>query len=164
MKKILLSIVVILILPIAAFADWGVGGAAFLKSPVLLGQEIDADYLNVNQFSFGGDLRYKQGWFQAEGLLLYSAGDISSLDAYLDAGVALDLSIARLSIGAGPNFSNNFGESDPIQAGLNAKVSADVVFGPISCGLSYIMSMNLDNGLAVKTGSGLLGASILYWY
>jgi len=130
---------------------------------VLLGQAIDTNNMNVNQFSFGGDLQYKLGWFQAEGLLLYSAGDIDSLNLYLDAGVALDLSLLRLSIGAGPNFANNFGESHPVQAGLNAKIGADIMFGKVSCGLSYIMALNLDNGIAVNTGSGLLGLSLLFW-
>jgi hypothetical protein len=113
--------------PIAVFADWGIGGAVFYKSPVLLGQSIDTTSVNVNQFSFGGDPRFKLGWFQAEGLLLYSAGSVSSLNLYLDGGVALDLTILRLSIGAGPNFINNFSNSPPTQAGLNFKAGADVV-------------------------------------
>ncbi len=163
MKRRVLILAVLVILPVAVFADLGIGAAAFYKSPVLLGQPIDTDNLNVNQFSFGGDLRFKLSWFQAEALLLYSAGDVSSLNAYLDAGLALDVAILRLSLGAGPNFTYNFGESSPAQAGLNAKVGADVMLGPISFGLSYIMSMNIDNGLYVNTGSGLLGAQVLFW-
>lgn len=163
MKKPVLILAVLLILPVAVFADWGIGGAAFYKSPVLLGQPIDTNNLNVNQFSFGGDLRFKLSWFQAEALLLYSAGDVNSLNAYLDAGMALDVAILRLSLGAGPNFTYNVGESSPIQAGLNAKVGADVKLGPISFGLSYIMALNMDNGLYINTGSGLLGVQVLFW-
>lgn len=163
MKKPVLILAVLLILPVAVFADWGIGGAAFYKSPVLLGQPIDTNNLNVNQFSFGGDLRFKLSWFQAEALLLYSAGDVNSLNAYLDAGMALDVAILRLSLGAGPNFTYNVGESSPIQAGLNAKVGADVKLGPISFGLSYIMALNIDNGLYINTGSGLLGVQVLFW-
>ena len=163
MKKPVLILAVLLILPVAVFADWGIGGAAFYKSPVLLGQPIDTNNLNVNQFSFGGDLRFKLSWFQAEALLLYSAGDVNSLNAYLDAGLALDVAILRLSLGAGPNFTYNVGESSPIQAGLNAKVGADVKLGPISFGLSYIMALNIDNGLYINTGSGLLGVQVLFW-
>ena len=95
--------------------------------------------------------------------MLYSAGDTNSLNAYLDAGVALDVAILRLSLGAGPNFTYNFGESSPVQAGLNAKVGADVMLGPISLGLSYIMALNLNNGLYINTGSGLLGVQVLFW-
>jgi hypothetical protein len=162
MRKLLL-ILVLVILPVALFAEWGIGGAAFYKSPILLGQPVDTANLNVDQFSFGGDLRFKLAWFQAEALVLYATGDTNSLNAYLDAGLALDIAILRLSLGVGPNFTYNFGESSPIQAGLNAKVSTDIKLGPVSFGLSYIMVMNLDNGLYVNTGSGLLGAQVLFW-
>ena len=163
MRKLFLILAVLMILPVAVFADWGIGGAAFYKSPVLLGQPLDLGNLNVDQFSFGGDLRFKLGWFQAEALVLYSAGEVNSLNAYLDAGVALDVAILRLSLGAGPNLIYNFGQSSPTQAGLNAKVGADLMLGPISVGLSYIMALNLDNGFYVRTGSGLLGVQVLFW-
>jgi hypothetical protein len=163
MKRVILILTVLVMLPVAVFADWGIGGAAFYKSPVLIGQSIDTSNLNVDQFSFGGDLRFKLSWFQAEALLLYSAGDVDSLNAYLDAGVALDVAILRLSLGVGPNFVYNFGESSPFQAGLNAKAGADIKLGPVSFGLSYIMALNIDNGLYINTGSGLLGAQILFW-
>jgi hypothetical protein len=165
MKRVILILAVLVILPVAVFADWGIGGAAFYKSPVLLGQPVDTSNVNVDQFSFGGDLRLKLGWFQADGLVLYSGGEVDSLNAYLDAGVALDVAILRLSLGVGPNFVYNFdGSSSPWQAGLNAKVGADLKLGPVSFGLSYIMAMNLDNGFYVRTGSGLLGAQILFWF
>ena len=164
MRKLVLVLCVLAILPVAAFAEWGFGGAAFYKSPVLLGQPIDTSNVNVNQFSFGGDLRLKIAWFQAEGLLLYSAGDAQSLNMYLDAGLALDVAILRLSIGAGPTLCDNFGQSSPMQAGLNAKVSADFKLGPISVGASYIMALNLANGVNVQTSSGLLGVQILFWF
>jgi len=163
MKKLILILAAVIILPVAAFADVGVGGAAFFKSPVLIGQPIDSGTVNVNQLSFGGDLRLKLGWFQAEGLLLYSAGNVNSLNMYLDAGVALDLAILRLSVGVGPNLATNFGASPAVQAGLNAKAGADLMLGPISVGLSYIMALNLDNGINVKTSSGLLGLDVLFW-
>ena len=163
MKKLLVLIAVMLIASSAAFAELGLGGAAFLKSPVLAGQPVDLGNLNVNQFSFGADARYKLGWFQAEGLLLYSAGEVNSLNAFLDAGVALDFAIFRFSVRVGPNFSNNFGKSYPIQAGINAKIGADVKIGMLSVGLSYIMAMNIDNGLYVNTASGLIGLQVSYW-
>ena len=59
----------------------------------MLGQPTDINNLNVNQFSFGGDLRFKLSWFQAEALLLYSAGDVNSLNAdnglYINTGSGL---------------------------------------------------------------------------
>jgi hypothetical protein len=163
MRKLILVLAVLAILPIAGFAELGVGGAAFYKSPVLLGQPIDLANANVDQFSFGGDLRFKLGWFQAEGLLLYSAGAVQSLNLYLDGGVALDVAILRLSLGIGPNFATNFGQSAPVQAGLNGKIGADIKLGPISFGLSYIMALNLSNGVTVQTSTGLLGVQVLFW-
>jgi hypothetical protein len=105
----------------------------------------------------------KLGLFQAQGLALYSAGVVNSLSLYLDAGLALDIAIVRLSLGAGPNLVYNIGGSFPIQTGLNAKLGADVLLGPISVGASYIMALNLDSGFRVETGSGLLGVQVLFW-
>jgi hypothetical protein len=167
MRKLVLSLVVLAVLamvPVAAFAELGVGGAAFYKSPYLMGQPLDLANANANQFSFGGDLRFKLGWFQAEGLVLYSAGDVQSLNMYFDAGVALDVAIVRLSLGVGPNFIANFGQGSPVQAGLNGKIGADIKLGPISFGLSYIMALNLSNGATLQTSSGLLGAQVLFWF
>jgi hypothetical protein len=76
-------------------------------------------------------------------------------------GVSLlgqSVAILRLSLGAGPNFTNNFSNSPPVQAGLNAKVGADIKLGPFSVGLSY-----LNSEIAVKTSSGLLDVNVLFW-
>lgn len=163
MKKFIWIALALVMAPIALVAEFGVGAAALYKSPVLLGQDIDLEDHNVDQFSFGGDLRWKIGWFQASGLIVYSAGEVDSLNAYLDAGVALDVAIVRLSLGAGPNFSNNFGQDHPIQAGLNAKLGADILFGPISLGLTYIMALDIGKDVVVHSNVGLLGAQIIFW-
>jgi len=164
MKKVLILLAIMALAPLAAFADLGIGPAAFFKSPVLLGQEINVDDLNVNQGCFGGVLRYKMGWFQAEGLVLLSAGELTSMNAYLDAGIAVGLDdIISLSLGAGPNFIGNFDRTTPLQAGLNAKAGADLRLGAVSVGLSYMMALNIDNGIRIQTGCGLLGASVLFW-
>ncbi len=164
MRKALLILVVLVVLPTMAFAQLAIGPAAFLKSPVLIGQAVDVSELNVNQFSFGGDVRYRVGWFQAEGLLLYSLGEVNSLDIFLDAGVALDIAIVTLSIGAGPNFTNNLGQSPPTQAGFNTKVGADVRLGPVSVGASYIMAMTIEDfSVNIEASSGLLGIQVLFW-
>ncbi|MBN2509250.1 MAG: hypothetical protein JXB03_03195 [Spirochaetales bacterium] len=162
MKRVFGLVALMMIIPAMAFAQLSAGPAVFLKSPVLLGQKIDVDEVNVQQFSFGGDVRFRIGWFQAEGLLLYSSGEIDSLDMFLDAGVALDVAIMTLSLGAGPNFTTNFGESRALQAGLNAKIGADVHLGMISVGLSYIMALDIDeNIISIERSSGLLGAQVL---
>ncbi len=163
MKKAILIGALLALLPAAAFAELGLGGAAMMKSPYLLGQSVSKDDLNVNQFTFGGDARLKLSLLQGEALVMYAAGDVQSLNIYLDAGVALDLLLLRLSAGIGPNFVYNFGESSPLQSGLNAKVSADVKLGKLSVGLSYIMDLSLKGGIDVNTSSGLLGAQVLLW-
>ena len=163
MRRALLILAVLVIVPSIGFAQVGIGAAGYLKSPVLIGQPVSIDELNVNQFSFGGDVRFRLGWFQAEGLMLYSLGSVNSLDLFLDAGVALDIGILALSFGVGPNFTNNFGQSPPAQVGLNAKAGADVRIGPISIGASYIMSLDLQDGINIDASSGLLGLQILFW-
>jgi len=164
MRKLVLILAVLVVVPVAVFAQWGAGGAVFFKSPVLLGQSISLDDLNVDQVCFGGDVRLKLSLFQAEALVLYAAGDVDSLHAFVDAGLAFDIAILRLSLGAGPNFTYNLGETTPpVQAGFNAKISADLVFGSISVGLSYIMALTVEGGIAVDKSTGLLGFNVLFW-
>ena len=163
MRKIVLILAILAMVPIAVFAEMGVGGAAFYKSPVLLGQPVNTSGVSVDQFSFGGDLRLKLSLFQAEALVLYATGSVNSLNLYLDGGLALDIAILRLSVGAGPNFTYNFSNSPVTQAGLNAKANADIKLGSFSVGLSYIMALDLTNGINVKTSTGLLGVNVLFW-
>jgi hypothetical protein len=170
MRKMILVLIVLAILPLAIFADssplfsFGVGPAVFYKSPVLFGQPVDTDNLNVNQVDFGGDLRFKASMFQAEALILYAGGSgVNSFNTYLDAGFAVDLSIIRLDLGIGPNYIYNSSNNSGGQIGLNAKLGADVLLGPISVGASYIMEFNGANGVQVNTGSGLLGLDVLFW-
>jgi hypothetical protein len=161
---VLAVLAVMALLPAAVFADFGIGGAVFGKSPMLAGQSDDTNNLNVSQFSFGVDGRLKLSWFQAEALVLYASGSgVNSLNTYLDAGVAVDLAILRLSLGAGPNFIYNSGSNSGAQVGLNVRAGADVMFGSISVGLSYIMAMNIGNGVQVATNAGLLGLSVMFW-
>ena len=164
MKKMLIVAALLVLLPLAAFAELGVGGVAFYNSPVLLGQTEKPEELSVNKFTFGGDARLKFSLFQGEAMLLYSTSeDVQSLDIFLDAGVALDVLILRLSAGIGPNFTYNIGESEALDTGFNAKLNADVKLSKISVGLSYIMDLNLDSGVDLDTSAGLLGATVLLW-
>lgn len=169
MRRIIFILTVLAILPVLAFAQsaspisFSVGPAVFYKSPVLLWQSVDTSNLNVNQFNFGGDMRFKADAFQAEALVLYADGNgVKSFCTFLDAGFAADIAIFRLDLGAGPNFIYNSGDNSGGQVGLNAKVGGDVLLGPVSVGLSYIMEMNLNNGVQINTSSGLLGLDVLF--
>jgi hypothetical protein len=166
MKRAILAVLVLVLLPtVATFAEFGIGGAAFYNSPYLMGQEVDKKDLNVNQFTFGADARLKLSVLQAEALALYANGDgVQSLNIYTDFGLAIDILLLRLSAGIGPNFVFNIDEKDKaVQTGLNGKLSADVKLGHISAGLSYIMDLNLDDGIDLNTSSGLLGAQVILW-
>jgi hypothetical protein len=162
MRKFVVLFIVLAILPVVVFAQFSVGPALYLKSPVLLGDVINADISNVNQFSGGALVRFQAGIFQTEGLLLLSLGEVNSLNLFLDAGVILDVDPLFITFGAGPHLTNNIGNSPIFQAGLNAKLGADIHVGPVTVGLSYIMALNIDSGIKIYTRYGLLGAHALF--
>lgn len=163
MKRTNGLIAILVLLPAMVFAQLSIGPAINLKSPVLVGQEVNIDEVNVDQFSFGANARYRRGWFQAETLMLFSAGKVDSLDLFLDLGVALDINILTFSLGMGPNFTNNFNEARALQAGMNAKLGADFRLNRITIGTSYIMALDIsENRIMVEKSSGLLGFHVLF--
>lgn len=163
MKKSLFLLAVMAFVPALMFAELGIGGAAMLTSPSLLGQPVKSEYLNVNQFSFGGDIRIKEGMLQAQSLIFCSAGEVSGLDMYLDAGVAFDVAMFRLSAGLGPNITWNFGKNPVLQAGMNGKIGADIMLDKVSIGMTYLMALKRNEPMSVNTGAGLLGFNVLLW-
>ena len=48
--------------------------------------------------------------------------------------------------------------------GFNAKANADIKLGPLSFGLSYLMALNFDGGVALDKSTGMLGANVLFWF
>jgi len=56
------------------------------------------------------------------------------------------------------------GGADPFMPGFNAKANVDVKLGKISLGLSYIMGLVVDGGVALDKSTGMLGVSVLYWF
>ncbi len=165
MTKRVLIVLALCLVPLLSFAELGVGGAAFFNSPVLIGQPVTASGLTSGGFTFGGDLRFKLAILQLEALgLVTMAGGSTALDLYTDAGLALDVLFLRLSLGAGPNFTYEFGGADPFMPGFNIKANADVKLGKLSVGLSYITGLIVSNGIALDKSTGLLGISVLYWF
>jgi hypothetical protein len=162
MKRILLILVLVSFLPLSLFADLGIGGVAFLNSPVLIGQPAIPDGLGLEDFTFGGNVRWKLGILQLDGLALLTMGDAIVVDIFADAEAVLDLLLFRLSAGIGPNVRYTFGTGE-MNTGFNAKVNADVKLGSISVGLSYIMALTLDGGIALDKSKGFLGATVLLW-
>ena len=161
MKRILLLVLVIGVLPLSLFAELGVGGAAFLNSPVLIGQAPDLDGIGVEDFTFGGDLRFKLGLLQADALALVTMGETPIIDVYADAQLALDILLFRISAGAGPTFHYEAGNGAFL--GFNAKANVDIKLGRLSVGLSYIMNLVVDGGISLDKSTGMLGATVLFW-
>lgn len=166
MKKTLILALVLAFIPLFSFAELGLGASAFFNSPVLIGQKPDASQLREGGFTFGADVRLKfLKFLQLEALGLVSVGDVTSIDMYADAGVALDLAFLRLSAGVGPTVFFLLSDvTDPTLLGFNAKANADIKLGRLSLGLSYIMGLIVENGLALDKSTGMLGANILFWF
>jgi hypothetical protein len=164
MKKTLILVLVLAFIPLLSFAELGLGASAFFNSPVLIGTPIDKSELREGGFTFGGDVRFKLSILQLEALGLVTLGDQKSIDLYADAGLALDLAILRLSLGVGPTVFFLLDSSDPTLAGFNAKLNADVKLGRLSVGLSYIMGLMVEDGIALDKSTGMLGANVLFWF
>jgi hypothetical protein len=166
MKKTLLLVLVLAFIPLLSFAELGLGASAFFNSPVLIGQDVDKSELRENGFTFGADARWKfLKFLQLEALGLVTLGDNKSIDLYADAGLALDLAILRLSAGVGPTVFFLLDDvTDPTLLGFNAKANADIKLGRLSVGLSYIMGLMVDDGIALDKSTGMLGANVLFWF
>jgi hypothetical protein len=164
MRKTLILVLVLAFIPLLSFAELGLGASAFFNSPVLIGQPIDKSELRENGFTFGADARFKfLKFLQLEALGLVTVGGNTSIDLYADAGLALDLAFLRLSARVGPTVFFLFDGSDPALAGFNAKANADIKLGRLSVGLSYIMGLIVDQGVALDKSTGMLGANVLLW-
>jgi hypothetical protein len=165
MTKRVLIVLVLWLIPLLAFAELGLGGAVYFNSPMLIGQEPELSGLRSGGVSFGGDLRLKLRLLQLEALGLVTVeNEATALDLYTDVGLALDLPLLRLSLGAGPNFTYLFGgAADPTMFGFNLKANADLRLGRLTLGLSYLTGLIIDDGVAWDLSTGLLGASVLFW-
>ena len=45
----------------------------------------------------------------------------------------------------------------------NGRIGADLRLGSITIGTSYIMAINIRNGINLKSSTGLFGTHILIW-
>ena len=168
MKKTLILVLVLAFIPLLSFAELGLGASAFLNTPVLIGEDPDVSEWGAGGFTFGADARFKLSLLQLEALGLVSVGDsTTSIDLYGDVGLALDLAILRLSLGAGPTVFFVLDGADPVLAGYNVKANADIKLGKISVGVSYIMALIVQDGLfniQPDLNTGMLGANVLFWF
>jgi len=169
MKKTLILVLVLAFIPLLSFAELGLGASAFLNTPVLIGEDPEVSEWGKGGFTFGADARFKLSLLQLEALGLVSVGEsATSIDLYGDVGLALDLAILRLSLGAGPTFIFVLDDaSEPVLGGYNVKANADIKLGKISVGVSYIMALIVQDGLfniQPDLNTGMLGANVLFWF
>jgi hypothetical protein len=137
MKRILVLLLVV-VLPALAFADFQVGAVGMYKGTI---EQIKAKDVGFDDFTFGAEARLKLGIFQAAvtGLYYPADADLSrpkSIVAATDVGLAFDLAFLRLGAGLGPNFLVPIGAtSETARAGINLKGNVDVKIGNLSVGL-----------------------------
>ncbi len=175
MKK-LIFIVLILILPLAAFAEIRLGPTALYNHQL---EQVDPpDGLHITDFVFGADFRAKISLLRLNAVALYVPGYSSpddgylstpgSIDIYTNAGVAFDILLFRLGIGAGPSllFDVNPATERGFQIGANVRATADVLLGPISVGLGYLLNFPFDFSdpelIPLDLSTGSLGVSVLF--
>ncbi len=176
MKKIML-IVALIVLPLAAFADFQIGGAVYLNIPFTEGQieiEDESGGIELGDLLFGADVRFNLSIFQAQATVFFSGAEENtepptpaSLGVYTDLGIVIDLVLIRLGLGVGPNVSFILEDvTNPTQIGANVKASAEIVLGNLSIGLNFVTLIeNLavdDVAAAFKEPTGYFGISVLY--
>jgi hypothetical protein len=136
-KKLVVLLLVVL-LPAFAFADFQVGGVGMYKGTIA---QLKAKDVGIEDFTFGGEARIKLGIFQGGLTALYYPEDLTrpaAIVALTDVGLAFDILFLRLGAGIGPNFAIPVGDSgagDPWKLGLNMKLSTDFRLGNLSLGL-----------------------------
>ena len=150
MKKILILILLIAIIPAFAFADLQIGGIALYN-----GDTSTTTSLNMARLAVGAEARLKLWILQGGISALYVPNPKKpSIAALTDVGLALDILFLRFGAGIGPNFS--FTPSGAIKlasAGLNLKLSGELIVGPFCVGLVgyyYLKDVNEFSKLGSK--------------
>jgi hypothetical protein len=139
MKKLVVLLLVV-VLPAFAFADFQIGGVGMYKGTMA---QLKAKDVGVEDFTFGAEARLKLSLFQAGVSALYYPENIDlmkppSIVALTDVGISLDVLFLRFGLGLGPNLVialKDTGAEKPFPVGLNMKLSTDVKIGNLSVGL-----------------------------
>jgi hypothetical protein len=170
--KRLIVLALVLLAPVAVFAQFQIGATAMFNYPILT--EGATDEIDISNFTFGADARLKLAVFQASALALFTPASEDPvapavIDLFVDGGVSIDLLMFRIGLGLGPNLRFAVAEDngDPFGYGINVKATADVLLGGLSVGLTYLNSFELDFSQAGDLldqdySKGLLGISVLF--
>lgn len=173
MKRFLI-VCLILLLPAAVFAEVQIGGTALYNFPYFV--DAGPSEIDLSDFTFGADARFRVFIFQASALALFTPGYTDELnnevagniDLIVDGGLSVDVLMFRLGLGIGPSLRLNLGDGgDPYGIGLNAKATAEVMLGRIALGLTYLNQFEFDYADASQLldqdyTKGLLGVSVLF--
>jgi len=173
MKRIITAILLLTLLPGSVFAlDLYAGATAYyasLSQPADV-RAIDTESLNLADFALGGEARIVWGFVWASAVGTYTPGDVNMphrLDILLDSGAGMTLGLLRGAIGIGPNYGiavgNNAG--DFFRIGANLRVTADVLLGPFSLGLSWISKVEYTRSSFLEAFAnpyGQIGVALLY--
>jgi hypothetical protein len=167
MKKIIV-LLVLLMVPVLAFAQLWVGGVGMYESTL---DNLKAGNVSASDFTYGLEGRLSLGVFQGGLTALYFPGYIPEWDMaaiMADAGLSVNLLFVRVGLGAGPNYLmylDSTSPSDAMPFGVNLKASADIEFGYMSVGLvGYYLFNNFKELLKADYSSAVpyLGVSVLF--
>lgn len=175
MKRTLILLVILAVVPVMAFADFQLGPSVYYNFP-LIGSDSSSSDFSISNFTFGADARMKLWIFQATALGLYTPAEASDngdiphiIDLHVTGGVAFDILFLRLGLGLGPSFAFEFGDGadDGVGVGTNVKASAEVRLRRISLAANYLMKFPFDfssagNIIDEDKTRGLFGASLLF--
>ncbi|MEN6364763.1 MAG: hypothetical protein ABFC81_06780 [Rectinema sp.] len=172
MKRLIPALLLLLLVPIGAFAVDLYGGLnAYYVSLIRPADvmSIDTAGLNLADFAFGGEARIIGGPLWGSAVSVYSPGDANlphRIDVLLDGGVGLPLGIFRAGVGIGPNFTVEMGDNVTriFRAGANLRLTGDVLLGPVSLGVSWISKIDFNRASildAFKNPYGQLGVALL---
>ncbi len=164
MKK-LLALLVLLALPICAFADFQIGAVGMYK-----GGFPPTPPISLHDFTYGAEARMTFGIIQGGASLLYFpsvAPAPADILALFDVGLNLNLAILDVGVGLGPNFM--FPINAPgtaTKGGINVKLAAEVNIGNLSIGAVGFYYLNsfrdLSGGLGLfKAARPALGVTAL---
>jgi hypothetical protein len=165
MKKIIIALL-LLVLPMTMFAQMYLGVSGLYKSDPLTIPSVQWTDPNtiVDNLAFGLDARVNLAIFEVQALALYNLNQ--SFNAYLDAGIVLNIAIISIGAGIGPNFVVNFNSGAPegFQFGFNGKIHADINLGNFKISAYYLFLM--DNiSVTDITGNmyaGNVGLSLMF--
>ncbi|MCF7941323.1 MAG: hypothetical protein K9M84_06910 [Spirochaetia bacterium] len=157
-KFLVVLMALLLIMPATMFAadliGFRIGPTAMLNgtlNPDVEDWGLDLENLSVEDFTFGADARLNFSLIEVNALALVTpeGEDMASgtIDLYANAGVSISLlNLLRFGVSAGPMFEIAYGEAadvsetDPMEANLNLRMTADLLLGDFSIGATGIIT------------------------